>query len=66
MRFLILPALVVAFILGGRLLIADPATLIVARHECKKCGPRCECTTDDHCGCRTPIAREGETPGGEE
>lgn len=66
MRFLILPAVVIAFIFGGRLLVADPATLIVGEPTCKKCGPRCECTPDDHCGCRTPIAREGETPQAEE
>lgn len=66
MRFLIIPAIIVCFILGGRLLIADPAVALVARHECKRCGPRCECTPESNCGCILAASREGETPGGEE
>jgi len=62
--FLILPALIVVFVLGGRLLIADPAVALVTRHECRKCGNRCECTPENNCGCILAASREGETPGG--
>ena len=64
-RFMLLPALIVAFVLGAQLLVADPAVLIVAAHECKRCG-KCECTPESNCGCILAVNREGETPGGEE